>query len=48
MYSVRLKVEEMIVRPEAEMVFIKLHEGAVIKGKRVSCSRDTMLLDESW
>lgn len=29
------EVEEIIVRPDVEIVTIILHEGAVIKGKRV-------------
>ena len=29
------EVEELIVRPDLEVVTIILHEGAIIKGKRV-------------
>lgn len=38
MYSMLSKgeVEELIVRPDLEVVTIVLHEGAVIKGKKVS------------
>lgn len=32
---VKGEVEEIIVRPDVEIVTIILHEGAVIKGKRV-------------
>lgn len=33
------EVEELIVRPDMEVVTIILHEGAIIKGKKVSvCS----------
>lgn len=37
MYSMLSKgeVEELIVRPDLEVVTIVLHEGAVIKGKKV-------------
>lgn len=28
------EVEEVIVRPEAEMAFIRLHQGAIIKGRK--------------
>lgn len=30
------EVDEIIVRPDVEIVTIILHEGAVIKGKRVN------------
>lgn len=30
------EVEELIVRPDIEVVTIILHEGAIIKGKKVS------------
>lgn len=33
------EVEELIVRPDLEVVTIVLHEGAVLKGKRVRASR---------
>ena len=30
------QVEEIVVRPESEITFIKLYDGAVIKGQQVS------------
>lgn len=32
---VNFQVEAIIVRPESEVAIIQLHEGAVIKGKKV-------------
>lgn len=33
----RGEVEELIVRPDLDIVTIILHEGAVVKGKKVLC-----------
>ena len=30
------QVEEIVVRPEAEITFIKLYDGAIIKGQQVN------------
>ena len=36
MRALFLQVEEVIIRPEIETAMIKLHPGAMLKGRRVS------------
>lgn len=38
------EVEEIIARPDLDIVTIKLHEGAVIKGRKVSNLFDFFIL----
>lgn len=35
------EVEQIIIRPDIEIVTIILYEGAVVKGKRVSSYKDS-------
>lgn len=36
------EVEQVIVRPDIDIVTIILHEGAIIKGKRVGVTSNTI------